>query len=176
LYYQLQTITSAASPGTAIFSPFGLGTGSTSGVTLAASTTYAVDWQVMMVGTSTTTSHILQMVFSPASTATVTVLAGVVSSGYNTSSLSAPTLMSGVYGYAFKQTTNSFAVDVARVASTAIYRTISFKGYISIGTGGKIIPALQYTGAGETGVQTIAGSYLSLTPMASNLPSNGTWS
>jgi len=176
LYYQLQTTTSAVSPGTAIFSPFGLGTGSTSGVTLAASTTYAVDWQVMMVGTSVSTSHILQMVFSPASTATVTVLAGVVNSGYNTAGLTAPTALTATYGYAFKQTTNSFAVDIARVATSAIYRTISFKGYISIGTGGKIIPALQYASAGETSVQTFAGSYLSLTPMASNLPSNGTWS
>jgi len=177
LYYQLQTSTSAVSPGTAIFSPFGLGTGSTSGVTLTASTTYAVDWQIVMVGTSSATAHILQGVFSPASSATVTAVAGSVLISHNTTGLSAPTIMTSTYAYGFKQTANNFALDISRSASGAtIYRTISFKGYVSIGTGGKIIPALQYTSAGETNVQVLAGSYLSLTPMASNLPSNGAWS
>jgi len=182
LYYQLTSSfsPSSGSPGTTAFSPFGLGTTSTNGITVSNATTYAIDMQVAMFGVGAATAKTLNFTFGSNQTATVSSAAINVTTNINTTQITPAIAATVTYMGTYYQTSGfTFAVEPSRTLAASPFRLISIKGFVRIGgTAGstsKLIPVLQYATNGETSVTIYAGSTITLTPLPGTT-SNGTWS
>jgi hypothetical protein len=166
-----------SAPGTAAFSPFST-SNSTLGVDVAANTTYAVDFQIALVGTSTAQSRQLFVAFSN-STCNTTQWGYNTLCYNNTSQINPVIATSASYQSNYNGTLvgdQTLYVEITASAGGTRYRLITVKGIFRTGsTAGKFIPQMGYITNGETNVRIYSGTYISVTPLLGTA-SNGTWS
>lgn len=148
LYYRKNTATTLTSA-TGNQSIFGL----TSGVTVAANTTYLVECEFELTTTGTT-SHTESFGFTLA-TATVTNM------GVTINRLAATTTSSALGGYL----TSVTPVVVTGALTTAQTVTYRVKGTVAFGTGGSINPVIAFSAAPGGTSTIILGSWMRLTPV-----------
>lgn len=137
-------------------------------ITLAASTTYQFEMQLIMTRAAGTTSHTIATLFG--GTATLTSIAYQVSATSSTGNvLSAP---SSIYATAATATT------VTAASTSATENNIIFiSGVVRVNAAGTFIPQIQFSAAPGGAPTFLKNSYIKLIPLGSNTVAYyGNWS
>lgn len=174
LFYRLNSDYTGANVST-VQSMFGVG------VTLAASTVYAVEGRCLLNKTTGSNNHTLALGFGGTATANnMLITATHTQSSANGITSSPPYAFDNNKGFVQTAVTNlaTFNQAGSGVGGTIISIQMEFSGTISVNAAGTFIPQYQLSAAPGGAYSTIAGSYIRLTPIgaAGSNSSQGTWS
>lgn len=143
------------------------------GVTLAASTVYALDMYFILSKTAGATSHTISLGFAGTATTNNLLYGGAVNAATGP-------FASGFFGTAanFDSNTTSLTVASGAISSSNSHYHTLLKGTVSINAGGTFIPQYSLSAVPGGAYSTLTGSYIRFVPIgtAGSNSSQGTWS
>lgn len=144
------------------------------GVTLSSNTVYAIEYYYVLGRTAGTTAHTLAT--SIGGTATYNSI-GLWFQRFDSTTLAGLTNAGAVTLITHFQQTAATIQNGGTISSATFYRVHTFKGVISVNTGGTFIPQYICNNAPGGAYSTLAGSYCLIYPLGggTNNISVGTW-